>query len=137
VVTARRPSRQDGFLREILWFTLIIVVAAIVVLDAVSLYSAYEKADEDATDAAADARRAYVQEQDVGAAKRAATELLEERGTTFVSFDVDRGLDEGIIFVVATERHADTYGFKYLRHVPGMADWVEDTENPSATGRSD
>lgn len=128
--------RQNGFVRELLWVTLIVLVLGVVVLDAVSLYSAYERARKDSEDAARLAREVQVQEFDLGRAREVARVLLEDRGGEMVGFDAE-GRGEQTVFIVTAKRHVDTYAFRYLVHVPGIEDWVERTMNPTATSRSD
>jgi hypothetical protein len=135
VSSTRRPN-QAGFIREILWVSLAVLVAAVVVLDAVSLYSAYERVQRDTEDAARQARQTYVQALDVGVAESAARKLLEQRGDGYVGVETER-VDDTLVFVVSAERHVDTYAFRYLGHVPGLEEWVAQTMNPVATGRSD
>jgi len=131
-----RPTRQAGFVRELLWVTLVVLIAAVVVLDGVSLYSAFERVRKDSADAARLARQTHLQELNVSKAKRAARVLLEERGDRMTGFRTEGGGEE-TVFVVAATRHVDTYAFGYLAYVPGIDDWVERTMNPTATGRSD
>ncbi len=135
-MTDGRRRRQGGFVRELLWVTLIVLIGAVVVLDAVSLYSAYERVRKDSTDAARLARQVHLQELNLAKAERAARVLLEERGDRMTTFETE-GSGEETVFVIAATRHVDTYAFGYLVHVPGIDDWVERTMNPSATGRSD
>lgn len=131
----RGCRRQGGFVRELLWVTLIVLIGAVVVLDAVSLYSAYERVRKDSADAARLARQVQLEELDLAKARRAARVLLEERGDRMTGFTTE-GSGEKTVFVVAATRHVDTYAFGYLAHLPGIDDWVERTTNPSATGRS-
>jgi hypothetical protein len=135
-VTSRRRAGQAGFLREVLWVGLVVLVGAVVVLDAVSLYSAYERVRQDTADAAKQARQTYVQELDVALAERAARRVLENRGDALVTVETEQA-DEGLVFVVSAERRVDTYAFRYLAYVPGLDSWVGQTMNPSATSRSD
>ena len=129
-------KRQDGFIREVLWVTLAVVIAAIVVLDGVSLYSAYERVRKDTDDAARQAHQTHVQTLDVKQASRAARALLEDRGDDFVDLKIE-GSGESTVFIVSAKRHVDTYAFRYLRHVPSLDGWVAGMLNPAAIGRSD
>jgi hypothetical protein len=116
--------------------SLVVLIGAVVVLDAVSLYSAYERVRKDSDDAVRLARQVHVQELDVRKAERSARGLLERRGDVMTSFEAEsRG--ETTVFVVAATRHVDTYAFGYLAYIPGVDGWVERTLNPSATARSD
>lgn len=127
---------QGGFVRELLWVSLVVLIGAVVVLDAVSLYSAYERVRKDTSDAARLARQVHLQEIDVRKAERSARALLEERGDGMTSFETE-GRGEETVFVVAATRHVDTYAFGYLVYIPGIDRWVERTMNPGATARSD
>lgn len=123
-------------MREVLWVTLVVLIGAVAVLDAVSLYSAYERVRKDTSDAARQARQTYVQELDVGKAEQAARKLLESRGDTLTALATeDRG--DTPVFVASATRRVETYAFRYLSYLPGLDAWVERTMNPSATGRSD
>jgi Flp pilus assembly protein TadG len=127
---------QDGFVREILWVSLVVLIGAVVVLDAVSLYSAYERVKNDTDDAARLARQVHLQELDVRQAEKAARALLERRGDQLTSLETE-GSGEATVFIVAATRHVDTYAFGYLVYIPGVDDWAERTMNPSAAARSD
>lgn len=127
---------QGGFVRELLWVSLVVLIGAIVVLDAVSLYSAYERVRTDSRDAARLARQVHLQELDVRKAEGSARALLERRGGELTGFETE-GSGEATVFVVAATRHVDTFAFGYLAHIPGVDGWVERTMNPSATARSD
>jgi hypothetical protein len=122
--------------RELLWVSLVVLIGAVVVLDAVSLYSAYERVRKDSDDAARLARQVHLQELDVRQAERSARALLGRRGDELTSFETE-GSGEATVFVVAATRHVDTYAFGYLAYIPGVDGWVERTMNPSATARSD
>lgn len=127
---------QAGFVRELLWVSLVVLIGAVVVLDAVSLYSAYERVRKDSDDAARLARQVHLQELDVRQAERSARALLGRRGDELTSFETE-GSGEATVFIVAATRHVDTYAFGYLAHIPGVDGWVERTTNPSAAARSD
>lgn len=127
---------QAGFVRELLWVSLVVLIGAVVILDAVSLYSAYERVRKDSNDAARLARQVHLQELDVRKAERSARTLLVRRGDTLTSFETE-GSGEATVFIVAAERHVDTYAFGYLAYIPGLDGWVERSMNPSATARSD
>ncbi len=127
---------QGGFVREVLWVSLVVLIGAVVVLDAVSLYSAYERVRKDSDDAARLARQVHLQELDVRQAERSARDLLERRGDALTSFETEGGGEE-TVFVVAATRHVDTYAFGYLVYIPGVDGWAERTMNPSASARSD
>lgn len=127
---------QDGFIREVLWVTLAVLIAAVVVLDAVSLYSAYERVRKDTKDAARQAHQTHVQTLDVKQASWAAKTLLEDRGDRYVDLKIE-GSGESTVFIVSAKRRVNTYAFRYLRHVPSLDEWVAGMLNPAATGRSD
>ncbi|MEE4275514.1 MAG: hypothetical protein V2J16_06585 [Thermoleophilia bacterium] len=130
------PAGQGGFARELLWVSLVVLVGAVVILDAVSLYSAYERVRKDSNDAARLARQVHLQELDVRNAERSARTLLEDRGNKLTGFDTE-GSGEATVFIVAAKRHVDTYAFGYLVYIPGLDGWVERRLNPSASARSD
>ncbi len=127
---------QGGFVRELLWVSLVVLVGAVVILDAVSLYSAYERVRKDSDDAARLARQVHLQVLDVRQAEQAARALLERRGDQLTSLETE-GSGEATVFIVAATRHVDTYAFGYLVYIPGLDGWVERQLNPTAKARSD
>ncbi len=131
-----RAAQQSGFLRGVLWVGLTVLIVAVVALDAVALYAAYEKVHTDTDDAARQARQVLVQELSVGRAEQAARRLLESRGDELLALKT-KGTGEQTVFIVSATRHANTYVFRYLRYIPGLEAWVERTMDPTATGRSD
>lgn len=127
---------QGGFVRELLWVTLVVLIAAVAVLDAVSLYSAYERVKKDTADATRQARQVHLQELDVRKAERSVLALLDRRGDELTGFETE-GSGEETVFIVEATRHVDTFAFAYLVYLPGLDGWVDRTMNPSATARSD
>ncbi|MEZ5125859.1 MAG: hypothetical protein R2826_06370 [Thermoleophilia bacterium] len=124
--------REGGFLREVLWFALIVVVLAVVVLDGIALYGAQRSVVESAQTAAVEARTAYYQTQDVGGAELAAREYLQKDGKNLIAFDVGGDGNGNLVFSVTATAHATTYAFHYLKYF-GLRDWVERTTDPETT----
>jgi hypothetical protein len=130
-----RWRAQDGFIREILWFVLIIVIIAVVVLDGIAIFTAHQSIKEDASRAARAAATEYVQSQSTSAAKLAAQEGLLRDNEKLTKFTVSTAPDGSAVFTVTARAHADTRAFKFLRYV-GLSKWVDDVTNPSATRSS-
>ena len=80
-----RLRNQDGFIREVIWIAVILGVIAVVILDGMAIFGAYQSAD-DATSAAAEARTEYAQTLSVPAAKLAAEQYLDKSGIEMVGF---------------------------------------------------
>jgi Flp pilus assembly protein TadG len=128
-----RLGDQDGFVREILWITLVLAVVAVVLLDGISLLNASRSARDDAMQAAREARTEYAQSLSVAEAKRAADSYLRSADVRLTAFAADPHNDGTADFTVTVRSHADTYAFLYLRHVPGLEDWVKRMSDPSST----
>ena len=121
-----RLRRQDGFIRQIFWLAVTIAIVAVVLLDAMSLFSNHQSGHDNAAAAAKAARDEYSQTTDVGSAKVAAQESLAK-------FSSSTGAaDTGPIFTVTDQAHAHTYVFGLLRYV-GLKKWVNTVSNPIAT----
>jgi len=131
-----RLRRQDGFIREIFWLALGLAILAIVVLDALAIFSATQSVKGDAERAAEDAHIELVQTSDLGAAKLAAQQYLVKANKKFVAFSSATGLDGGTVITVEAKAHADTYAFKLLRYI-GLTKWVDQMTNPTGAGTSE
>lgn len=130
-----RLRRQDGFIRDVVWLGLVVAVAALVLLDAMSLFNAYQSTEDSASTAAIEARNAYAQTQDVGTAQAVAEEYLNKADKSMRGFETGRNMEGSLVFKVSAQGHADTYGFKYLQFV-GLKGFVDGLINPTATGSS-
>jgi tRNA U34 2-thiouridine synthase MnmA/TrmU len=75
-MASRRWRAEDGFIREILWLGLIILIVAVAVLDGLAIFWANQSVKDDALRAARAASTEYVQTQSTSAAKLAAQEAL-------------------------------------------------------------
>jgi type II secretory pathway pseudopilin PulG len=130
-----RLHRQDGFIREVLWLFLTIAVIAMVVLDGLALFTAYQSVRDDAATAAGEARNVFTQTPDPAAAEKAARDYLTKSNEHLVAFSATTGLDGNPVFTVTASAHADTYVFKLLKYV-GLKKWVKRMTEPSATRSS-
>jgi len=131
-----RLRRQDGFIREILWLVLGLAILAIVVLDGLAIFGAYQSVKGDAGRAAEEAHSEFVQTTDLAAAKLAAQQYLIKSNKKLVAFSSTTGLDGATVITVKAKAHANTYAFKFLRYV-GLKKWVAQVTNPTGTGTSD
>lgn len=131
-----RVRGQDGFVREVLWIALTVAVIAIVFLDGLALFNANRSASDDAQTAANEARNEYAETMSVAQARKAAEAYLTTSEEKMTAFKV--GKQDGMTeFTVGVKGHADTYGFVYLKYVPGLDDWVQRVSNPSSTQTSE
>lgn len=130
-------TRQDGFIREVLWLAVIVAVVAVVLLDAMALFNAHQSSHDNASSAAREAQTEYAQSLNVAQAKLAAEQYLDKSGVTLVTFKATGMVDGAMGFAVTTKAHAKTYAFKYLTHVPGAKDWVDTMLNPVSTEGTD
>ena len=126
-----RLRRQDGFIREILWLGLAIAVIAVVLLDAMALFSAHQSTHDNASAAATAARDDYSQTTDVAQAKAAAQESLARNGDNLIAFSTGRDVNTDLVFTVEAQGHAHTYVFHFLRYV-GLKKLVNTLSDPTA-----
>jgi Flp pilus assembly protein TadG len=131
-----RLRSQDGFIREVIWIAVILGVIAIVILDGIAIFSAYQSAD-DATSAADEARTEYAQTTSVPAAQQAAQQYLDKSELEMVGFKAVQTANGTVKFTVTAKATADTYAFKLLGAIPPFEDWVERTTHPVRTGSAE
>ena len=131
-----RLRSQDGFIREVIWIVVILAVIAVVILDGMAIFRAYQSAD-DASSAADEARTEYAQSLNVGAAQQAAEEYLTKSGIEMVDFKAGQTESGTVRFTVTAKATADTYAFRYLAVIPPLEDWVERTTHPTRTGSAE
>jgi Flp pilus assembly protein TadG len=131
-----RLRGQDGFIRDVIWIAVILLVIAVVILDGMAIFRAYQSAD-DATSAAEEALTEYAQTTDVTAAKLAAEQYLAKSDIEMTSFKAVQTANGTVKFTVTATAAADTYAFKYLGKIPPLADWVERTTHPTRTGSAE
>lgn len=139
-VTVTRSARmrgQGGFIREIVWVALVIVIIAIVILDGMAIFSAYQSVSDETSTAAREARTEYAQTLNAPAAKLAAREYIEKSGLELVEYSATRAPGGVITFKVTAEATADTYAFRLLGVIPPLKDWVERTTHPTGTGTAE
>jgi|GEM_PF-837936 len=130
-------SREDGFIREVLWVALAIAIVAVVLLDGMSIFTAHQSVREDAATAAREARTDYAQSLSLPLAEATAEQYLTRSGLKMISFEAAQN-EEGVrVFTVKAKADAETRVFKFLRFVPGLEKWVERTTHPTATGKAD
>jgi len=126
--------RQQGLIREALYIFLAVAIVMAVLLDGVALFTVQQDARDDASDAGAAARQAYVETGSVEQARAAAEKHVESKNADLVDFSASTtGGSAAGTFTVTVQHHADTYIFKYLSYLPGLDNWVDDMENPTIT----
>ncbi len=129
--------RQDGFIREILWVAVVIAIAAVVVLDGMSIFTAHQAVRNDSATAAKEARTEFAQTLSLPAAKIAAQQYLSKSGLTLLSFTSSQSLEGTAVFTVKSKASAPTYVFRFLGIVPGLKKWVDRTTHPVGSGSSE
>jgi glutathione S-transferase len=137
VAQRSRLRSQDGFIREVVWIAVILGIIAVVLLDGMAIFNAYQSAGDSATSAAEQARTEYAQSLNVPAAKLAAQEYLSEKGLQMKRFSAAQTTDGTVRFTVTATATADTYGFRYLAAIPPLKDWVKRTTHPVETGSAE
>jgi Flp pilus assembly protein TadG len=137
VSTRSRLRSQDGFIREVVWIVVILAIIAVVVLDGMAIFNAYQSAGNTSSDAAKAAVTEYAQSQNTTSAKLAAEEQLSKNGLKLVGFKVTQSITGNTKIVVTSKAHADTYAFHFLGAIPPLKDWVERTTNPVRSGSSE
>jgi glutathione S-transferase len=136
VTSGSRLRGQDGFIREILWVAVVIAIVAVVVLDGMAIFRAYQSVSDDSTTAAAEARTEYAQTLSAPAAKLAAQQYLTKSDLELVEFSAAKTTEGNVEFTVTAQASADTYAFRLLGAIPPLKDWVERTTHPTGTGAS-
>jgi len=134
VAGCSRLRSQDGFIREVVWIVVVLAIIAVVILDGMAIFNAYQSADTSSSDAAQAAVTEYAQTTDVGAAKLAAVQHLTKKGRDLVGFKAAQTPEGQVEFTVTAKASTDTYAFHYLGAIPPLKDWVERTTHPVRTG---
>jgi hypothetical protein len=132
-----RLRSQDGFIRGVVWIVVILAIIAVVILDGMAIFSAYQSAGDNATNAAEDARTDYAQTLNVPSAKLAAEQYLAKKNLELVDFKAVQTTDGTVKFTVTAKATADTYAFRFLGAIPPLKDWVERTTHPTRTGSAE
>jgi glutathione S-transferase len=132
-----RLRSQDGFIRGVVWIVVILAIIAVVILDGMAIFSAYQSAGDNATNAAEDARTEYAQTLNVPSAKLAAEQYLAKKNLELVDFKAVQTTDGTVKFTVTAKATADTYAFRFLGAIPPLKDWVERTTHPTRTGSAE
>jgi Tfp pilus assembly protein PilE len=132
-----RLRSQDGFIREILWVALVIAIIAVIVLDGIAIFSAYQSVDDDSTMAAEEALTEYAQTQNVNAAELAAQQYITKSDLELVKFSAQKNTEGVVVFTVTAKGSADTFAFEVLKVIPPLEDWVQRTTHPTGTGTAE
>ena len=134
-MASTRWRAEDGFIREILWLALIILIVAVAVFDGLAIFWANQSVKDNALRAARAASTEYAQTQSPPAAKLAAKQVLGDANEKLTGFELSTAADGTAVFTVTAKAHAETRAFKFLRYV-GLGDWVDRVTNPIATRSS-
>jgi len=136
-MTLARLRRQDGFVREVVWYLALIVIVAVVIFDVVAVTKAHLGVRQNAIDAADEAVSVYIQTGNPGMAQDSATVLLKEHGSVMIpgSFKLvpsAQGRDQATV-TVGARRSTPTYVFRYFERIPwGVGDWFHKELNPAS-----
>ena len=135
-------GRQDGFVREIVWYLAVLVIICVIVFDGVAVTKAHLGVRQNATDAADEALNTYIQSGNPGMAKDSASALLKVHGSQMVanSFKLRRSVEgpDHATVTVGARRATKTYLLRYLEGVPwGVGPWFHRLLNPSAVETND
>lgn len=134
VMRTPRRRRQQGLIREALYIFLAVAIVMAVLLDGFAIFTVQQDARDDATDAGREAQAEYVQTGSLQAAENAAEAHVRSQGGQLVEFSSKAGTGaEARSFTVTVRHEADTYLFHYLGYVPGLDDWVDETQSPAIT----
>lgn len=133
VPRSARLRSQDGFIREVVWIVVILAIIAVVILDGMAIFNAYQSAGNGSADAAKAGLTEYAQTFNVQAAELAAREHATRRGIEIVEFSVGKTAEGSYMVTVTGKTTADTYAFRYLGLIPPLKDWVERTTHPVRT----
>ena len=130
-------GRQDGFVREIVWYLAVVVIICVFVFDGVAVTKANLGVRQNATDAADEALSTYISSGDVGMAKDSASALLKVHGSAMIkgSFKLRPSASgpEQATVTVGARKTTKTYLVRYLQDVPwGVGPWFHRLLNPSA-----
>lgn len=128
-----RLRSQDGFIREIVWIAVILAIIAVVILDGMAIFNAYQSAGNGSADAAKAGLTEYAQTTNVPAAELAARDHAARSGLEIVKFSVGKNAEGGYTVTVTGRMTAETYAFRYLGLIPPLEDWVERTTHPVRT----
>jgi hypothetical protein len=134
---ARSPRlrAEDGFVRGIVVFAVMLAVVAVVVLDSVSMFSAGQKVERDARSAAGAARFSYSQSSNIVVAEQKAKDWLRHAGDKVISVKSEATAGEPT-FTVSASRKAHTYALKYGTHLPWIGQHIGRWLHPHSTQSS-
>lgn len=127
--------RQAGFIRDVLWLALIVLIIAVAVLDGLALFNARASVEKSAREAAREARNVYSQTQDMDTARQAAATYLLKGSHELTAFEVATDPNGVLVFTVSATSRANTYAFHYLGYL-GLNGWVEHLSHPTSTESS-
>ena len=133
VPRSARLRSQDGFIREVVWIAVILAIIAVVILDGMAIFNAYQSAGNGSADAAKAGLTEYAQTTNVQAAELAAQEHATKKGVEIVKFSMGTTPEGGYTVTVTGKTTAETYAFHYLGLIPPLKDWVERTTHPVRT----
>jgi len=132
-----RWQRQDGFLRGVITFAVIIVVVAVLVLDAIAVINAQLGVRQNATDAANQALSNFVLTSNPAVALDSASAFLKIHGSVMIRHESKltpsaQGPGQATVTIAAFKK-PNTYVLHYFQSLPGgMGRWFHKILNPHA-----
>jgi hypothetical protein len=125
-------------IRELITFAVVIVVVAVLVLDAVSVVNASLGVRQNAGDAADQALSTFIQTSSPGAAMQSASAFLKAHDSVMLKADSElkasnQGPGNATVTITAAKK-PHTYVFHYFQGLGmGIGPWFHRILNPSAT----
>ncbi len=114
---ASRLVREEdgGLMGNLIFLVIVIAVIALLVVDSLSVVSAYQLVDETTTEAAQKARFEYESYKDDVRAENAAADTCEAKDLVFEEFEIR--YDFGRTYKIPCSREAQTLVFKYIPYL--------------------
>ena len=129
-LVSKLESEEGSFLSTMVFLAIVFALIAIFIIDGVSVFRAYSASGTVAEDAAHAAVLDYNQNRSDDHAQDVASQYCQDRGFTFVGFEVN---PVGHSYKVTCSADAKTYFFRYI---PGLKDQVhqQNSGTDSETG---
>ncbi len=133
-----RWQRQDGFIRESVKFAAVIVIVAVLVLDAMSVINATLGVRQNAADAADQALTEFIQTNSPTMALDSASTFLKLHNSILLREGSNlspsiQGPGQATVTIQASKK-PHTYVLHYFQKLPwGIGPWFHKVLNPSAT----
>lgn len=133
-----RWQRQDGLIRGLIEFAVVIVVVGVLVLDAVAVVNASLGVRQNAADAADQALSTFIQTSNPGMAMQNASTFLKLHDSILLKAKSNltpsiQGPGQAKVTITAAKK-PHTYVYHYFQSLPwGIGPWFHRLLNPSST----